>query len=84
MGLTGSAGYLIYANHGFAFRNASAEDVVAAAQDYENSEGVTLGNPGVDETIMVGDSTMGQYIPRVRRLTEQEPAKHRVRLEEGI
>jgi peptidoglycan/LPS O-acetylase OafA/YrhL len=71
MGLTGSAGYLIYANNGFAFRNASAEDIVAAAQDYEISEGVTLGNPGADETILVGDSTMGQYIPRVRRLIEQ-------------
>ena len=71
MALTGSAGYLVYANKGFAFRNASAEDIVAAAQDYEFSEGVTLGNPGADETIMVGDSTMGQYIPRVRRLIEQ-------------
>jgi peptidoglycan/LPS O-acetylase OafA/YrhL len=71
MGLTGSAGYFIYANNGFAFRNTSAEDIVAAAQDYEFSEGVTLGNPGVDETIMVGDSTMGQYIPRVRRLIER-------------
>jgi peptidoglycan/LPS O-acetylase OafA/YrhL len=71
MGLTGSAGYLIYANHGFAFRNANAEDIVAAGQDYEISQGVTLGNPDADETIMVGDSTMGQYIPRVRRLIEQ-------------
>jgi peptidoglycan/LPS O-acetylase OafA/YrhL len=71
MGLTGSAGYIIYAKNGFASRNASAEDIVAAAQDYEFSEGVTLGNPGADEIFMVGDSTMGQYIPRVRRLIEQ-------------
>jgi peptidoglycan/LPS O-acetylase OafA/YrhL len=71
MGMTGSAGYLIYANNGFAFRNASAEDVVAAAHDYEISEGLALGNPDADETVMVGDSTMGQYIPRVRRLIEQ-------------
>jgi len=71
MGMIGSAGYVVYANRGFAFRNASAEDIVAAAQDYEISEGVTLGNPGLDETILVGDSTMGQYIPRVRRLIEQ-------------
>ena len=71
MGMTGSTGYLIYANNGFAFRNASAEDIVAAAHDYEISEGLALGNPDADETVMVGDSTMGQYIPRVRRLIEQ-------------
>jgi peptidoglycan/LPS O-acetylase OafA/YrhL len=71
MALTGSAGYLVYANKGFSFRNTSAEDIVAAAQDYEISEGVTLGNPGADETVMVGDSTMGQYIPRARQLIAQ-------------
>ena len=71
MGITGSAGYIIYANNGFPFRNASAEDIVAAAHDYEQSEGLTLGNPEADATVLVGDSTMGQYIPRVRRLTEQ-------------
>jgi peptidoglycan/LPS O-acetylase OafA/YrhL len=67
----GSAGYVVYLNNGFAFRNASAEDIAAAAQDYEQSEGLTLGNPDADETILVGDSTMGQYIPRVRKLIEQ-------------
>jgi hypothetical protein len=71
MGMVGSAGYLVYANNGFATRNASAEDIVAAAHDYEISEGLTLGSPDADETVMVGDSTMGQYIPRVRRLIEQ-------------
>jgi peptidoglycan/LPS O-acetylase OafA/YrhL len=71
MGMIGSAGYIVYANKGFAFRNASAEDIVAAAQDYEQSEGLTLGNPDADETVLVGDSTMGQYIPRVRWLIEQ-------------
>jgi peptidoglycan/LPS O-acetylase OafA/YrhL len=71
MGMTGCAGYFVYANHGFPFRNASAEDIVAAAQDYEFSQGLTLGNPDADETVLVGDSTMGQYIPRVRRLIEQ-------------
>lgn len=71
VGMIGSAGYFIYANNGFAFRNVSAEDIVAAAQDYEHSEGLTLGNPDADETVLVGDSTMGQYIPRVRRLIEQ-------------
>jgi hypothetical protein len=44
---------------------------VAAAQDYEHSEGLTLGNPDAAETVLVGDSTMGQYIPRLRRLIEQ-------------
>jgi peptidoglycan/LPS O-acetylase OafA/YrhL len=71
MGITGSAGYIIYANNGFPFRNASAEDIVAAAHDYEQSEGLTLGNPEADATVLVGDSTMGQYIPRVRRLIAQ-------------
>jgi peptidoglycan/LPS O-acetylase OafA/YrhL len=71
MGIVGSVGYVIYANNGFPIRNASAEDIVAAAQDYDHSEGLTLGNPDADETVLVGDSTMGQYIPRVRRLIEQ-------------
>ena len=71
MGMVGTAGYVIYTNKGFSFRNANAEDIVAAAQDYEHSAGLTLGNPNADETILVGDSTMGQYIPRVRRLIEQ-------------
>jgi hypothetical protein len=47
------------------------EDLVAAGQDYDHSEGLTLGNPNAPETILVGDSTMGQYIPRVRKLVEQ-------------
>jgi peptidoglycan/LPS O-acetylase OafA/YrhL len=67
----GLAGYFTYAKGGFAFRNPGAEDLVAAAQDYEHSEGLTLGNPNASETILVGDSTMGQYIPRVRELIEQ-------------
>jgi peptidoglycan/LPS O-acetylase OafA/YrhL len=67
----GSAGYFIYMNDGFAFRNSSAEDIVAATRDYEFSNGLTLGNADADETILVGDSTMEQYIPRVRRLIEQ-------------
>jgi peptidoglycan/LPS O-acetylase OafA/YrhL len=71
MGIIGSAGYVVYAYDGFSFRNASAEDIVAAAQDYEHSAGLTLGNPAANETVLVGDSTMGQYIPRVRRLIEQ-------------
>jgi peptidoglycan/LPS O-acetylase OafA/YrhL len=71
MCMIGSAGYVVYLSNGFAFRNASAEDIVAAAQDYEQSEGLALGNPDADETILVGDSTMGQYIPRVRKLIEQ-------------
>jgi peptidoglycan/LPS O-acetylase OafA/YrhL len=71
MAAIGSTGYVIYAEGGFAFRNRGAEDLVAAAQDYEHSEGLTLGNPYAPETILVGDSTMGQYIPRVRKLIEQ-------------
>ena len=71
MGMIGSAGYFTYAEGGFAFRNPGAEDLVAAAQDYDHSEGLTLGNPNAPETILVGDSTMGQYMPRVRKLVEQ-------------
>jgi hypothetical protein len=44
---------------------------VAAAQDYEPLQGLTLGNPNAPETILVGDSTMSQYAPRVRKLIEQ-------------
>jgi hypothetical protein len=71
MAAIGATGYLIYAESGFAFRNPGAEDFVAAAQDYEHSEGLALGNPNAPQTILVGDSTMGQYIPRVRKLIEQ-------------
>jgi len=67
----GLAGYFTYAKGGFAFRNPGAEDLVAAAQDYEPSAGLTLGNPNAPETILVGDSTMSQYVPRVRKLIEQ-------------
>jgi peptidoglycan/LPS O-acetylase OafA/YrhL len=67
----GSAGYFTYAEGGFTFRNPGAEDLVAAAQDYEPSAGLTLGNPNAPETILVGDSTMSQYVPRVRKLIEQ-------------
>ena len=71
MAAIGSAGYFIYAEGGFAFRNPDAEDLVMATQDYEHAKGLTLGNPDADETLLIGDSTMGQYIPRVRRLVEQ-------------
>ena len=71
MAAIGSAGYFTYAKGGFPFRNPGAEDLVAAAQDYEHSEGLTLGNPNAPQTILVGDSTMGQYIPRERKLIEQ-------------
>jgi len=71
MAVISSAGYFTYDKDGFTFRNPGAEDLVAAAQDYEHSSGLTLGNPNAPETILVGDSTMGQYIPRVRQLIEQ-------------
>ena len=71
MAAIGSVGYFTYVKDGFAFRNPGAEDLVAAAQDYEPSEGITLGNPNAPETVLVGDSTMGQYIPRARKLIEQ-------------
>jgi peptidoglycan/LPS O-acetylase OafA/YrhL len=67
----GSAGYFTYAKGEFPLRNRNAEDIVAAAQDYENADGLALGNPDAEKTVLVGDSTMQQYIPRVRRLVEQ-------------
>jgi peptidoglycan/LPS O-acetylase OafA/YrhL len=71
MSVIGSAGYYTYVRGGFAFRNPGVEDLVAATQDYEHAEELTLGNPDAPETLLIGDSTMGQYIPRVRRLIEQ-------------
>ena len=73
MAAIGSVGYFTYARGGFAFRNPGAEDLVAAAQDFEHAEEdeVALGNPSAEQTILVGDSTMEQYIPRVRELIAQ-------------
>jgi peptidoglycan/LPS O-acetylase OafA/YrhL len=71
MAAVGLAGYFTYANGGFAFRNPGAEDLVAAAQDYEHVDKLTLGNPDAEETVLIGDSTMGQYLPRIRKLVEQ-------------
>jgi hypothetical protein len=71
MAATGATGYFTYAKGGFAFRNPDAEDLVAAAQDYEYADDVILGNPDAEQTVLVGDSTMGQYVPRVRKLVEQ-------------
>jgi peptidoglycan/LPS O-acetylase OafA/YrhL len=71
MSVIGTAGFVTYANGGFSFRNPQVEDLVAAAQDYEHADGLTLGNPDAPETLLIGDSTMGQYIPRVRQLIKQ-------------
>jgi peptidoglycan/LPS O-acetylase OafA/YrhL len=71
MALIGLAGYFTYAKGGFAFRNPGAEDLAAAAQDGLENDETILGNPSAEETLMVGDSTMQQYIPRVRELVDQ-------------
>jgi len=71
MSVIGTAGYLTYANGGYANRNPRVEDLVAAAQDFEHADGFTVGNPDAPETLLIGDSTMGQYIPRVQYLIEQ-------------
>ena len=73
MAAIGLSGYFTYASGGFAFRNPGAEDLVAAAQDFEHTaeDEVALGNPDAEQTILVGDSTMEQYIPRVRELIAQ-------------
>jgi peptidoglycan/LPS O-acetylase OafA/YrhL len=77
----GSVGYFIYAKGGFSLRNPNAEDIVAAAQERLESDESTFGNPGAGETILVGDSTMQQYIPRVRKLVDQrtiDPDRNRI------
>jgi peptidoglycan/LPS O-acetylase OafA/YrhL len=71
MATIGSAGYFTYVEGGFPLRNQYAEDIVAAAQDRLEDSELTLGNPRAEETILVGDSTMQQYIPRVRQLVDK-------------
>jgi peptidoglycan/LPS O-acetylase OafA/YrhL len=71
MGVIGFAGYFTFTRGGFSFRYQGIEDLLAAATDYEHEAGLTLGRAGADETILIGDSTMGEYIPRVRKLIDQ-------------
>ena len=71
MAAIGAAGYFTYSESGFPQRNQYAEDIVAAAQDGLQIDELALGNPSAEETILVGDSTMQQYIPRVRELIQQ-------------
>jgi peptidoglycan/LPS O-acetylase OafA/YrhL len=71
MAMIGSAGYYTYANGGFASRSPGVEDLMAATQDFVRENNLMLGRAGADETILVGDSTLQQYIPRVRWLIEQ-------------
>ena len=81
MGAIGSAGYFTYAEGGFSARNPNAEDIVAAAQDGLEDDETTLGNPSANETLLVGDSTMQQYIPRVRKLVDErviDPDRNRI------
>jgi hypothetical protein len=81
MGAVGSAGHFIYAEGGFSSRNQNAEDVVAAAQDGLENDETTLGNPSAKETLLVGDSTMQQYIPRVQELVDRrviDPDRNRI------
>ena len=81
MGAIGFAGYFTYAEGGFSSRNQNAEDIVAAAQDGLENDETTLGNPSAKETVLVGDSTMQQYIPRVRELVDERvinPDRNRI------
>jgi peptidoglycan/LPS O-acetylase OafA/YrhL len=81
MGAIGSAGYFTYAEGGFSSRNRNAEDIVAAARDGLEDDETTLGNPSAEETLLVGDSTMQQYIPRVRKLVDRrmiDPDRNRI------
>jgi peptidoglycan/LPS O-acetylase OafA/YrhL len=81
MGAVGSVGYFTYAEGGFSSRNPNVEDIVAAAEDGLENDETTLGNPSAEETFLVGDSTMQQYIPRVQKLVDErviDPARNRI------
>jgi peptidoglycan/LPS O-acetylase OafA/YrhL len=81
MWVVGSAGYLTYAEGGFSSRNPNAEDIVAAAEDGLENDETTLGNPRAEETLLVGDSTMQQYIPRAQKLVDEriiDPDRNRI------
>jgi hypothetical protein len=81
MAAIGAAGYFTYAEGGFPQRNQYADEIVAAAQDGLENDELALGNPSAEETILVGDSTMQQYIPRVRELVERgviDPERNRI------
>ncbi|HEX3754908.1 MAG TPA: acyltransferase, partial [Rhizomicrobium sp.] len=59
--------------------------VVAGLQEragtYHGLDGaMMIGTPGTDETLLIGDSTMYQYIPRVRQYAEQ----HRAQMEHNL
>jgi hypothetical protein len=80
MGVIGAAGYYTYREAGFPGRHAGVEDILAAAKDfdYEGPNGtfhgvpaLVLGNPTADATVFLGDSTIQQYIPRVRALADR-------------
>jgi peptidoglycan/LPS O-acetylase OafA/YrhL len=82
MSIVGIAGYGVYREQGFPFRqHRGIDDLGAAMKDFDHGDRAAmrsfrkysvllLGKPGSDETVLVGDSTMQQYIPRVRRLAE--------------
>jgi peptidoglycan/LPS O-acetylase OafA/YrhL len=78
MGIIGSTGYYAYIWNTFSVN----DDILAAAKDFDyETNGIyadtgidsafIIGKLGANETVLIGDSTMQQYIPRVRRLAEQ-------------
>lgn len=86
MGAIGIAGYCVYGEQGFSFREKAIEDIIASEKDFDfrlpgagngdtidtlKYDGLVIGTNGADEMVLVGDSTMQQYIPRVRQLAEQ-------------
>jgi peptidoglycan/LPS O-acetylase OafA/YrhL len=86
MSVIGFAGYYVYGEQGFSFREKAIEDIIASVKDFDfrlpgagngdtidtlTYDAFVIGTRGADETVLVGDSTMQQYIPRARRLAEQ-------------
>lgn len=85
MGVIGFTGYYVYGEQGFAFRENAIADIMAAEVDFDHRQqkgngktlnslpfdALVIGKPEADETVLIGDSTMQQYIPRVRELADQ-------------
>ena len=80
MTVIGSAGYYVYVERGFSARNQKVEDIAAAATDlvyqpvnakFAGNGAMILGKTGADQIILLGDSMMEQYLPRVLKLIDQ-------------
>ena len=79
MCVIGCAGYTTTNEGGFAFRQQKTQALLDAANDhpfpayngrYEGMPGWIIGHAGSDEVVLVGDSTLQQYYPRIAELSK--------------